>query len=132
QGYFGGVVPAQLPIFLVILAAYAVLLHRSVIGRAIYAIGFNAEGARYAGIPVRARIALVYILSGVVASLAAIIYVAHLGQAKSDAGTGYELDAITAVVLGGTSVFGGRGTIWGTLVGLAVLSVLKNGLYLAA
>ena len=67
-----------------------------------------------------------------VSSVAAIIYVAHLGQAKSDVGTGYELDAITAVVLGGTSVFGGRGTIWGTLFGLFALSVLQNGLHLAA
>ena len=66
------------------------------------------------------------------ASLAAIIYVAHLGQAKSDAGSGYELAAITAVVLGGTSVFGGRGTIWGTLFGLFSISILQNGLRLAA
>ncbi|HVV47794.1 MAG TPA: substrate-binding domain-containing protein, partial [Bryobacteraceae bacterium] len=65
-------------------------------------------------------------------SLAAIIYVAHLGQAKSSAGDGYELDAITAVVLGGTSVFGGRGTLGGTLLGLFFLSVLQNGLHLAA
>ena len=78
------------------------------------------------------RIALVYLLSGLVSSVAAIIYVAHLGQAKSDAGTGYELAAITAVVLGGTSVFGGRGTVWGTLFGLFSISVLQNGLRLAA
>ncbi len=71
-------------------------------------------------------------LSGVVSAGAAIIYVAHLGQAKSDAGTGYELAAITAVVLGGTSVFGGRGTIWGTVLGLFAISVLQNGLRLAA
>ena len=64
--------------------------------------------------------------------MAAIIYVAHLGQAKSDAGTGYELAAITAVVLGGTSVFGGRGTVWGTVLGLFAISVLQNGLRLAA
>ena len=86
------------------------------------------EGARHAGIPVERRLALVYILSGLTASLAAIIYVAHLGQAKSDAGTGYELDAITAVVLGGTSIFGGRGTIQGTVLGLLAITVLKNGL----
>jgi rhamnose transport system permease protein len=77
-------------------------------------------------------VALLYFLSGLVASIAAIVYVAHLGQAKSDAGTGYELAAITAVVLGGTSVFGGRGTIWGTVLGLFAISVLQNGLRLAA
>lgn len=132
QGYLWGVIPAQLPIFLLVLAAYAVLLHRSVIGRALYAIGFSAGGARFAGIPVENRIGLVYLLSGFVSSIAAVIYVAHLGQARSDAGNGYELDAITAVVLGGTSVFGGRGTLGGTVLGLMALSVLKNGLQVAA
>jgi rhamnose transport system permease protein len=132
QGYLGGVVPAQLPVFVLVFAGYLVLLHRSVIGRALYAIGFSPAGARYAGIPVAHRVGLVYLLAGVTSSLAAIIYVAHLGQARSDAGNGYELDAITAVVLGGTSVFGGRGTLWGTLLGLFSLSVLRNGLYLAA
>ena len=132
QGYLGGVVPAQLPIFLLVFAGYWVLLHRSVIGRALYAIGFTPAGARYAGLPVARRIGLVYVLAGILSSIAAIIYVAHLGQAKSDAGTGYELDAITAVVLGGTSVFGGRGTLWGTVLGLLALAVLRNGLHLAA
>jgi rhamnose transport system substrate-binding protein/rhamnose transport system permease protein len=132
QGYLGGVIPAQLPLFAVVLAGYAVLLHRSTIGRALYAIGFTAAGARYAGIPVQKRIGMVYVLSGLMASLAAIVYVAHLGQARSDAGTGYELDAITAVVLGGTSVFGGRGTVWGTVLGLFALTVMRNGLQLAA
>lgn len=132
QGYLGGVVPAQLPVFVLIVAAYVVLLHRSVVGRAWYAIGFGAQGARYAAIPVTRRLALVYVLSGMVASIAAIIYVAHLGQARADAGRGYELDAITAVVLGGTSVFGGRGTIGGTLLGLGALTVLQTGLHLAA
>jgi rhamnose transport system permease protein len=131
QGYFAGI-PVQAPILGVALAAYFVLLHRSAIGRTLYAIGFSGQGARYAGIPVRRRIALVYLLSGVVSALAAIIYVAHLGQAKSDAGNGYELAAITAVVLGGTSVFGGRGTVWGTILGLFSISVLQNGLRLAA
>ena len=108
------------------------LLHRSIIGRALYTIGFTPAGARYAGIPVVRRLALVYFLSGLSASVAAIVYVAHLGQARSDAGSGYELDAITAVVLGGTSVFGGRGTLFGTVLGLFALSVLRNGLRLAA
>ncbi len=132
QGYFFRVVPVQLPIFVLVVLGYYVLLHRSVIGRALYAIGFNAEGARYAGIPVRKRLALIYVLSGVVSALAAIIYVAHLGLAKSDLGTGYELQAIAAVVLGGTSVFGGRGTIFGSLLGLFFLSVLQNGMHLLA
>jgi rhamnose transport system permease protein len=132
QGYVWGVMPAQLPVFALVLAGYAVLLHRSVLGRAFYAIGFSAAGARYAGIPVPRRIGLLYVLSGFIASIAAVVYVAHMGQAKSDAGTGYELDAITAVVLGGTSVFGGRGTLWGTVIGLFSLAVLRNGLHLAA
>jgi len=132
QGYLWGVVPAQLPLFAVVLALYAVLLHRSIAGRAWYVIGFTPAGARYAGIPVERRIGALYLLSGIISSVAAIVYVAHLGQAKSDAGTGYELDAITAVVLGGTSVFGGRGTVYGTVLGLFALAVLRNGLHLAA
>jgi rhamnose transport system substrate-binding protein len=131
QGYVWGVIPAQLPLFVVVLVAYAVLLHRSVAGRAWYVIGFSVDGARYAGLPVQRRVATLYLLSGIISSIAAIVYVAHLGQARSDAGTGYELDAITAVVLGGTSVFGGRGTIHGTVLGLFALAVLRNGLHLA-
>jgi len=132
QGYVGGIIPVQLFAFVLIFAVYAVLLHRSMIGRAWYAIGFNAEGARYAGLPIGKRVGLVYVLSGVTSAVAGIIYVAHLGQARSDAGTGYELDAIAAVVLGGTSVFGGRGNLWGTLLGLLAVSILQNGLHLAA
>jgi len=132
QGYLWSVVPAQLPIFIGVLVAYILLLHRSVIGRGFYAIGLGEAGARYAGIPVTRRLALAYILTGLASGLAAIVYVAHLGQARADAGTGYELAAITAVVLGGASVAGGRGTIGGTVLGLLVVSVLQNGLQLAA
>jgi rhamnose transport system permease protein len=88
QGYLWNTIPMQLPLFFLVVVAYVVLVHQSVIGRAFYAIGFNAEGARYAGIPVRRRLALVYVLSGIVASLAAVIFVAHIGLAKSDLGTG--------------------------------------------
>jgi rhamnose transport system permease protein len=132
QGYVGGVVPTQLFILIVAIAACAWTLHRTIYGRSLYAIGFSAEGARYAGIPVGRRLAVVYVLSGLVSALAAIIYVAHLGQAKSDAGTGYELMAITAVVLGGTSIFGGRGTVLGTVLGLFAIVILQNGLRLSA
>jgi rhamnose transport system permease protein len=132
QGYLLGIVPVQVLMLVVVYAGYWVLLHRSVFGRALYTIGFTPAGARYAGIPVRHRLWMIYFLCGVASSLAAVLYVAHLGQAKADAGTGYELDAITAVVLGGASVFGGRGTLWGTLLGLFFLSILQNGLHLAA
>ena len=130
QGYVGGVVPTQLFIFVAAAIAAAWWLHRTSFGRALYAIGHSAEGARYAGIPVSRRLGAVYVLSGLAASLAAVIYVAHLGQAKSDAGTGYELMAITAVVLGGASIFGGRGTVLGTVLGLFSIVLLQNGLRL--
>jgi rhamnose transport system substrate-binding protein len=127
-----GVIPSQLFILLAAIAGAWWLLHRTIYGRSLYAIGFSAEGARYAGIPVARRISVIYILSGIAASLAAVIYVAHLGQAKSDAGTGYELMAITAVVLGGASIFGGRGTVLGTALGLFAIVILQNGLRLSA
>ncbi len=131
QGYVGGVVPTQLFILLAAIVGYWWWLQRTSAGRSLYAIGFSAEGARYAGLPVARRLGAVYVLSGLAASLAAIIYVAHLGQAKSDAGTGYELMAITAVVLGGASIFGGRGTVLGTVLGLFAIVILQNGLRLS-
>jgi ribose/xylose/arabinose/galactoside ABC-type transport system permease subunit/ABC-type sugar transport system substrate-binding protein len=131
QGYSVGGVPTQVPIFVLAAIGFWVLLHRSAIGRGLVAIGYSPAGARYAGLPVDRLVALVYVLSGFVASLAAIIYVSHLGQAKADAGTGYELAAITAVVLGGTSIFGGSGSVPGTLLGLFAIAVLQNGLRLA-
>lgn len=128
QGYIFGFLPAQLPLLMVVAIAIWLLVHCTSFGRSFRAIGFSAEGARYAGIPVGRRITLVYVMSGFGAALASLVYVAHLGQAKADAGTGYELLAITAVVLGGTSIFGGFGSVHGTLLGLFVLAVLKRGL----
>jgi rhamnose transport system substrate-binding protein len=126
-----GVVPVQL--FVVLLAAIGVwfLVHRMTLGRTLRAIGYSDEGARFAGVPVGRRLATVYILSGVSAGMASLLYAARLGQAKADAGTGFELMAITAVVLGGTSIFGGRGSVVGTVLGLVTLAVLQNGLRLA-
>ena len=131
NGYFWNWIPAQLPIFLLAAIFFWLLLHRSVIGRALSAIGYSPEGARHTGIPVERRVALTYVLSGFCAALAAIIYVARVGQAKADAGTGYELTAITAVVLGGTSIFGGSGSVLGSLLGLFAIKILEDGLSMA-
>ncbi len=130
QGYVAGVIPAQILVLVAAAAAVGFWLHRTPHGRSVYAIGLSPEGARYAGIPVARRVGALYLASGLAAGVAAVVYVAHLGQAKADAGTGFELTAITAVVLGGASIFGGRGTILGTLLGLAAIVVLQNGLRL--
>lgn len=121
-------IPTQAWILLFVALAIWIAVHRTVLGRSFRAIGFAPEGARYAGIPVNARLLLVYTLAGTVAGLAALIYIARLGAVKADAGLGYELLAITAVVLGGASIFGGVGSIHGTLLGVAILAVLNNGL----
>jgi rhamnose transport system permease protein len=123
---------AGLPMQAWILIAAAIgvwlMVHRTTFGRSFRAIGFAPEGARYAGLPVERRLALTYVLAGVVAALASLTYTARFGTAKADAGTGYELFAITAVVLGGTSIFGGIGSVHGTLLGVAAIAVLSNGL----
>lgn len=131
QGYVFGAIPAQLFILAAAIFGIYWMLQRTAYGRSLYAIGYSQEGARHAGIKVRRSLNIIYVLSGLTASLAAVIYVAHLGQAKSDAGTGYELMAITAVVLGGASIFGGRGTILGTVLGLFAIVILQNGLRLS-
>jgi rhamnose transport system permease protein len=121
-------VPVQAGPFILVATAIWLLVHRTVFGRSFRAIGFAPEGAQYAGLPVSRRLAMAYVLAGAVAGLAALIYTARVGQARADAGTGYELFAITAVVLGGTSIFGGTGSVHGTLLGVAALAVLSNGL----
>ena len=131
QGYIGGVVPAQVPLLAAVFAALWLLLHRATLGREITAIGFNSAGARFAGIAVPSVLLRVYVICGLCSALAGIVFVARLGQAKADAGLGYELLAIAAVVLGGTSITGGRGTLSGTLFGLLCLVVLQNGLRLS-
>jgi len=131
QGYLPGGIPVQVVVLLVASVSIWLLIHQTVFGRSFRAIGFSSEGALFAGLPVKKRLTLAYVLAGTVAGLAALIYVARVGQAKADAGTGYELLAITAVVLGGSSIFGGTGTVHGTLLGVALLAVLKVGLILS-
>ena len=131
QGYVGRDIPAQLILLPIVAGAFWVLLHRTTIGRSLVAIGYSPDGARHAGIPVNRRVALVYLLSGTVAGLAAVLYVGRVGEARANAGMGYELLAITAVVLGGTSIFGGRGSILGTIIGWLVIAVLQQGLRLS-
>jgi len=121
-------IPAQAPIFIAAVIFFWLLVHRTTFGRSIRAVGFAPDGARFAGMPVERRIAMTYVLAGVVSAIAAIIYITRLGQAKADAGNGYELFAITAVVLGGTSIFGGTGSIHGTLLGVAAIAVLQSGI----
>jgi ribose/xylose/arabinose/galactoside ABC-type transport system permease subunit len=121
-------IPAQMWIFLLVALGIWLLVHRTTIGRSFRAIGYSPEGARYAGIPVRRNLGLAYVLAGAIAGLAAVIFVARLGEARANAGMGYELLAITAVVLGGTSIFGGSGTVAGTLLGFLAVAILNNGL----
>ena len=120
--------PNQAWLFFAVALAVWLLVHRTTFGRSWRAIGFSPDGARYAGLPVGKRIAFAYVMAGIVAALAAIILTARVSQARADAGTGYELLAITAVVLGGTSIFGGTGSVHGTLLGVAAIAVLTNGL----
>jgi rhamnose transport system permease protein len=124
-------VPTQLWIVLVATIIAGVVLARTVFGRSIYAIGNNEVGARFSGIPVASYKLIIYTLSGLMSGLAAIIFVSRVSTTRSDMGTGLELTVITAVVLGGTSIFGGSGTIVGTVIGLVLVQLLQNGLALA-
>lgn len=125
-----GPVPVQLIVFALAAVVFLVVLHRTPFGRAVYAIGHNERAAQHAGIPVRRLLLSLYTLSGTLAGLAAIVYVSRVGTAKGNAGANYELEAITAVVLGGTSIAGGTGSIPGTLLGLAIIISLRFGMIL--
>jgi rhamnose transport system permease protein len=124
-------VPNQLWIVAVFIIATAAVLGLTVGGRATYAIGSNETAAAFSGLAVSATKIRIYAFSGFMAALAAVIFVSRVSTTRSDMGTGIELDAITAVVLGGTSIFGGRGTIVGTVLGLLLMQALKNGVSLA-
>jgi len=128
----GAVLSIPIPVivfaFTVLLAA--IVLRQTVLGRYTYAIGGNEEAARLSGVPVRFYKALAYAISGVAAALGAVVLTARLNAAESIAGMGYELDVIAAVVIGGTSLMGGRGGVWGTLVGALLIGTINNGMNL--
>lgn len=124
-------VPTQLWVLLVVAVVASVLLAYTRWGRTVYAIGSNEVAARFSGLSVEKTKLLLYTASGFTSALAAVIFVSRVSTTRSDMGTGIELDAITAVVLGGASIFGGRGTILGTVIGLCLIQALKNGLSLA-
>jgi ribose transport system permease protein len=129
NGYLAGI-PAPVIVMVVVYAFAWFVLEHTRYGRHVYAVGCNPEAARLAGIEVKRVVTSVYAISGACAGLAGVIFAARVISAQPIAGTGYELDAIAAVVLGGTSLAGGRGRLTGTLIGALILGVLTNGLIL--
>ncbi|AUH53551.1 ribose ABC transporter permease [Chromobacterium sp. ATCC 53434] len=129
-GYVAGLVPVPVVSMLVLFVAFWFVLKKTVFGRHLYAAGGNEEAARLSGVKVDRIKLWVYSISGAMSALAGVVLTSRLNSAQPTAGTGYELDAIAAVVLGGTSLTGGRGWIFGTLVGALLIGVLNNGLNL--
>jgi len=129
QGDLAGV-PTQLWILLAMVAFCWIVLATTTFGRVLYAIGHNETAVRFSGINADRAKLLVYTLSGLAAGLAAWIFVSRVSTTRSDMGMGVELDAIAAVVMGGTSIFGGIGSIGGTVLGVVLIQLLKNGLAL--
>jgi ribose transport system permease protein len=129
NGYLLGIPVPVIAMLAVFLVAWFVL-ERTRYGRHVYAVGGNAQAARLAGVQVNRILLSVYVIAGICAGLAGVIFAARVISAQPTAGTGYELDAIAAVVLGGTSLVGGRGRIVGTLIGAIILGVLTTGLIL--
>lgn len=123
-----------IPVPVIIMLVVAVLIHflmrKTVFGRRVYAIGGNEEATRLSGIDVQRIKCLVYGISGLLASITGIILVARFSSAQTSSGEGWELDAIAAAVIGGTSLAGGAGSIVGVLIGAAIMGVIRNGLVL--
>jgi len=123
-------VPIPVIIFLAFAALAHIVLRYTRYGRQVYAVGGNPEAARLSGLNVRIVITSVYVIMGFFAGLGSFVLAARLNSAEAIAGTGYELTVIASVVIGGTSLFGGVGTIFGTVVGTILIGVLLNGLVL--
>lgn len=128
-GSFPGI-PFSFILVLVVFAIFHVFLTRSALGRQIYCVGGNPEAARLSGIPSKNVLTFVYALSGFTAGLAGVVSVGRLASANGNAGSTYDTDAIAACIIGGASFTGGKGTIWGTLIGALLMAVIRNGLNL--
>jgi len=125
-----GFIPAPVIATAVVYLAAHVALTRTTFGRYVYAIGGNEEATRLSGVAVRFHKTMIYAVSGLMSAIAAVVLTARLNSAQPIAGMMYELDAIAATVIGGTSLMGGDGTLAGTLVGALIMGVLRNGLNL--
>jgi putative xylitol transport system permease protein len=123
-------VPIPVIIFIVAAIVCDFVLSRTKFGSHVYAVGGNEESARKVGISVRRVLLSVYLIGGALAALGGLVLTARLNGAAPVAGTGYELQVIAAVVIGGTSLFGGVGTIRGTVIGVLLLGVVMNGMNL--
>jgi rhamnose transport system permease protein len=122
----GTVIPWSVILFVVLVILFVILLHRTWIGRQIYSVGLNQDASRFSAVRV-ARLKLsLFVLSGLIAALAGILYTARISSSRADNAAGFELDVIAAVLLGGVSIFGGRGTMIGVLLSLAVVATLRN------
>jgi ribose transport system permease protein len=125
-----GFVPGPVVVMCGVYIAAHVVLTRTTFGRYVYAIGGNEEATRLSGVAIRLHKSAIYGVSGLTSAVAAVLLTARLNSAQPIAGTMYELDAIAATVIGGTSLMGGEGTLLGTLVGALIMGVLRNGLNL--
>ena len=121
-------VPYPVLIFLAVAAVATYVLHFSVFGRHIFALGGNREAAKYSGVPVKRVETSAYVISATLAGLAGIPYAAYIGQMTHTVGGAYELHAIAAAVLGGVSLRGGEGTILGVFIGSAMMKIMENGI----
>lgn len=124
-------IPNQLYFLVIAIIISAIVLSRTTFGRSLYAIGNNELAARFSGIPVNRNKVIIYAFSGFMSGFAGYVLVSRVSTTRSDMGSGWELDAIAAVVLGGTSIQGGSGSILGTTIGLILIQLLKNGLALS-
>lgn len=127
QGYIVGIPFPVIIMFIVFIVLY-VLLHKTAFGKSVYAIGGNEKAAYISGVKLNKVKIIIYSISGMMASISGLIITSRLSSAQPTAGASYEMDAIAAVVLGGTSLSGGKGRILGTLIGALIIGVLNNGL----